>query len=123
MGLQYSLKAIPSKDTVILAYRFFYQDDNHDVRQPMTTEKLMETNTYLSFELRSADIGRQLIHESKFLAVDLDGTSNIISSVSEAGYCFATVTQHIGDSVEILSSEIFIPPTVEHTISSYYIEC
>jgi len=123
MGFQYSMKAISSEDTVILAHQFFYQDNNHDVHQPMIIERLMKTKAYFSFELWFTDTNHQLIHEFTFLAVDVDGTSNIISSVIKAEECVTTVTQHIGDSVKSFSDNIFIPLTVEHTISSYYIEC
>jgi len=121
MGFQYTMKAIPMKDTAIIAYQFSYRDSDHDVPQPMTTEWFVETNAYLSFELWSDS--HRLIHEFTFLSVDLDGTSKIILPVTEVGECVATVILHRDELAEKLSSKIFILPTVEHTISNYYLEC
>lgn len=121
MGFQYDMKAFPGKDTAIIAYQFFFRDKNHDVPQSMTGDWLIERNAYLSFELWSES--HRLIHKFSFLPVDPDGTKNIILPAIEAGECVATVILHIGGSVEELSGKIFIPPTVEHTISSYYFEC
>jgi len=121
MGFQYTIEAIPTKDAAIITYQFSYQDSNHDVPQLMTTEWFVKKFAHLSFGLWSDS--HQLIHERIFLPVDVDGTSNIKVPVTEAGYCVATVKLHIDESVDVLSSKIFIPPTVEHTITSFYIEC
>lgn len=121
MGFQYTIEAIPTKDAAIITFQFSYQDSNDDVPQLMTTEWFVVNSAHLSFGLWSDS--HQLIHERIFLPVDFDGTSNIKLPGTEAGCCVATVKLHKGGSMDVLSSRILIPPTVEHTITSFYIEC
>lgn len=120
MGFDCDMKDFSRPDTAIIAYQFRYRGDDHEVSQSMTVEWLAERNAYLSFELWSES---RLIHESALLPVGFDGTTNLILPATEAGQCVATVILHMGEQGEKLSKFIFIPPTVEHTISSYYHAC
>ena len=119
MGWSYRMHNFSTKSTLVIAYHFFCHDKDNDAPHLPSPERVLEAHALLSFQLVSDT--SQLIYESGG-PLGLGGTKTFIASVTEAGECDASLVLSADGSAEVWSDKIFIPPTVEHTISVYYFE-